>query len=77
MFNYDDDSYNDDERFYEQTAYNEVYYIEQEQDLIRESNLEIELDDEATRRGGGARAAQGREEFEKNHPEEDADDLPF
>jgi hypothetical protein len=34
-----------DERFYEQTAYNESYYLEREQELIRESNLELDLED--------------------------------
>ncbi len=38
---YDND---DDERFYEETVYNEEHYIEQEQELIRQSNLELELE---------------------------------
>jgi hypothetical protein len=39
---YDDD---DDEQFYEETVYNEEYYIEQERELIRESNLDLELEE--------------------------------
>jgi len=38
---YDDD----DERFYEETVYNEEYYIEQERELIRQSNLDLELEE--------------------------------
>jgi hypothetical protein len=49
MFNYDHDQepyhYDDDERFYEETVYNEEYYIEREQELIRQSNLELELEE--------------------------------
>ena len=37
--------YDDDERFYEETVYNEQYYLEREQELIRESNLEIETEE--------------------------------
>ena len=39
---YDDD---DDERFYEETTYNEEYYIERERELIRQSNLDLELEE--------------------------------
>ena len=39
---YDDD---DDEQFYEETVYNEEYYIEQERELIRQSNLDLELEE--------------------------------
>jgi hypothetical protein len=53
MSSYDDEYPNDDdEQFYRGTVYNEDYYIEQEQEMIRESNLEIEmerLEDEAIR----------------------------
>jgi hypothetical protein len=46
MSDYDQDQdlydYDDDERFYEETVYNEEYYIEQERELIRQSNLELE-----------------------------------
>jgi hypothetical protein len=45
MFNDDDDNpQGDDEQFYEGTVYNEDYYIEQEQEMIRQSNLELELE---------------------------------
>ena len=37
--------YDDDERFYEESVYNEQYYLEREQELIRESNLEIEIEE--------------------------------
>ena len=37
--------YDDDERFYEETANNEEYYIDREQELIRQSNLELELEE--------------------------------
>jgi hypothetical protein len=47
MSNYDHDQdlydYDNDERFYEETVYNEEYYIEQERELIRQSNLDLEL----------------------------------
>ena len=33
-----------DEKFYKETVYNEDYYEEQEQEMIRQSNLELELD---------------------------------
>ena len=49
MSNYDHDQdpydYDDDERFYEETAYNEEYYIERERELIRQSNLDLELEE--------------------------------
>jgi hypothetical protein len=49
MSGYDQDQdlhgYDDDERFYEETVYNEEYYIEQERELIRQSNLELELEE--------------------------------
>jgi hypothetical protein len=46
-YNHDQDpyDYDDDERFYEETAYNEEYYIERERELIRQSNLELELEE--------------------------------
>jgi len=43
--NEDSRDYDDDERFYEETVYNEQYYLEREQELIRESNLEIEIEE--------------------------------
>jgi len=49
MSNYDHDQdlddYDDDERFYEETVYNEEYYIDRERELIRQSNLELELEE--------------------------------
>jgi hypothetical protein len=49
MSNYDHDQdpydYDDDERFYEETVYNEEYYIEQERELIRQSNLDLEIEE--------------------------------
>jgi hypothetical protein len=45
MFNYGDDGDpHEDEQFYNKTVYNEDYYIERDQELIRESNLELELE---------------------------------
>ena len=46
MISYGDDEYpsDDDEQYYKDTAYNEDYYIEQEQETIRQSNLELELE---------------------------------
>jgi len=49
MSDYDHDQdlydYDDDERFYEETAYNEEYYIDRERELIRQSNLGLELEE--------------------------------
>ncbi len=47
VYDHDQDlyDYDDDERFYEETVYNEEYYIERERELIRQSNLEIELEE--------------------------------
>jgi len=46
-FNYgwDEDPNDDDEQFYSKTVYNEDYYLEQEKELIRQSNLELELEE--------------------------------
>jgi hypothetical protein len=48
MSDYDHDQdpydYDDDERFFEETVYNEEYYIERERELIRQSNLDMELE---------------------------------
>jgi hypothetical protein len=54
MFNYDydGDPYEDDEQFYRETVYNEDYYIKQEKEIIRQSDLELEfekLEDESIR----------------------------
>jgi hypothetical protein len=43
--NQDPYDYDDDERFYEETVYNEEYYIERERELIRQSNLDLELEE--------------------------------
>ena len=45
MFNYGDDGYpqEDDEQFYNETVYNEDYYIEHEREIISDSDLELEL----------------------------------
>jgi len=48
MSNYNQDQVlydDDDEQFYEETVYNEEYYIEQERELIRQSNLDLELEE--------------------------------
>jgi len=49
MSDYDHDqapyNYDDDEQFYEDTVYNEEYYIERERELIRQSNLDLELEE--------------------------------
>jgi len=37
--------FDDDERFYEKNAYNEEYYIERERELIRQSNLDLRLEE--------------------------------
>src|SRR5262245_20238152 len=54
MSNYDHDQdpydYDDDERFYEETVYNEEYYIEQERELIRQSNFDLELEEREMRK---------------------------
>ncbi len=44
-YDYDKEPYDDDKRFYKKTAYNEEYYIEREQESIRESNFEIEFEE--------------------------------
>jgi hypothetical protein len=45
-YDQDQDLYDDDdEQFYEETVYNEEYYIEQERELIRQSNLDLELEE--------------------------------
>jgi hypothetical protein len=46
IYDHDQDQYDydDDEKFYEETVYNEEYYIERERELIRQSNLDLELE---------------------------------
>jgi hypothetical protein len=55
MSDYDHDQdpydYDDDEKFYEETVYNEEYYTEQERELIRQSNLDLELEERQIREG--------------------------
>ena len=54
MSDYDHDNdlydYDDDEQFYEETVYNEEYYIEREQELIRQSNLDLKFEELEERR---------------------------
>jgi len=54
MSDYDQDQdlndYDDDERFYEETVYKEEYYIEQERELIRQSNFDLELEEREMRK---------------------------
>ena len=49
MSNYDHDQdpydFDDDAQFFEETFYNEEYYIERERELIRQSNLDLDLDE--------------------------------
>lgn len=44
MFNHDEVP-DDDEQFYRDTVYNEDHYLEQENELIRQSNLDLELEE--------------------------------
>jgi len=46
-YNQDQDLYDsdDDERFYEDTVSNEEYYTDRERELIRQSNLDLELEE--------------------------------
>ena len=49
MSNYDQDQNlydnNNDERLYEDTVYNEEYYRDREAELIRQSNLDLKLEE--------------------------------
>jgi hypothetical protein len=90
-YDYDRDTYDygDDERFYKETAYNEAYYIEQEQDLIRQSNLDLELEEleerhiQEMRKEGFSHPlpinhGENAPEFEKESPPDQLDyDFPF
>ena len=83
---YDSD---DDERFYEETVYNEEYYIEQEQELIRQSNLDLELEEleerhneeiqkEGLRRLIPTKHGENAHESEKESPlDQPAGEIPF
>ena len=93
MFNYGDDGYphEDDEQFYNNTVYNEDYYIEQEQEMIRESNLELELErlenesiremrEEGLLRPTLVKPGENKPETkepEPANPSDDPGDLPF
>jgi len=82
---YDDD----DERFYEETVYNEDYYIEQERELIRQSNIELEIEEIEEReiremREEGSqwpvliKPLDSKAEAEKESPlDQPADQIPF
>jgi hypothetical protein len=81
--------YDDDERFYEETVYNEEYYIEREQELIRQSNLDLELEEleerqiqemreEGLLRSVLIRPGESESETEKESPlDQPADEIPF
>jgi hypothetical protein len=88
-FNYDrdEDPYDDDEHFYGETIYNEDYYIEQEKELIRQSNLELELErledenihemrEEGLHRPTFVRVSEKEPEDNVPAPESSSDDLP-
>ncbi|MCI0390532.1 MAG: hypothetical protein MOB07_17445 [Acidobacteria bacterium] len=91
MFNYehDKDPYDHDEQFYRETVYNEEYYLEQEQEMIRQSNLEFELEkleDESIREMREedllrlALVKSGEQRAENSaqvNYQDDRDDLPF
>jgi len=93
MSNYDHDQdqcdYDDDERFYEETAYNEEYYIERELELIRQSNLDLELEEleerhvREMREDGLLRPVpinpmEGESDAElESPPDKPADEIPF
>ena len=93
MSSYDHDQdpydYDDDERFYEETVYNEEYYIEQERELIRQSNLDLELKEleerqireireEGLLRPVLSKPRERESETEKNSPlDQPVDEIPF
>ena len=93
MSNHDHDQdlydYDDDERFYEETAYNEEYYIERERELIRQSNLDLELEELEERRVREMREedllrpvfnklGENESEAEKDSPlNQPVDEIPF
>jgi hypothetical protein len=93
MSNYDHDQHpydnDDDERFYEETAYNEEYYIERERELIRQSNLDLELEELEERRVREMREedllrpvfnklGENESEAEKDSPlNQPVDEIPF
>jgi hypothetical protein len=93
MSDYDHDQdpydYGDDEEFYEETVYNEEYYIERERELIRQSNLDLELveleerhiqemRDEGLLRPVLIKPGESESESEKKSPlDHPADEIPF
>jgi hypothetical protein len=93
MSNHDHDQdqydYDDDERFYEETAYNEEYYIERELELIRQSNLDLELEEPEERQVRETREedllrpvfnkpGENESEAEKDSPlDQLLDEIPF
>jgi hypothetical protein len=93
MSDYDHDQdpydYDDDERFYEETVYNEEYYIERERELIRQSNLDLELEEleerqiqemreEGLLRPVHIKPGESESETEKDSPlDQPAHEIPF
>jgi hypothetical protein len=93
MSDYDHDQdpydYDEDERFYEETVYNEEYYIERERELIRQSNLDLELEEleerhiqemceEGLLRPVLIKSGESESEFEKESPlDHPAGEIPF
>lgn len=92
MSNYDQDQAlydDDDEQFYGETVYNEEYYIEQERELMRQSNLDLELEEleerhiremheEGPLRPVLIKPGESRSEAEKESPIDQPDvELPF
>ena len=90
-YDHDQDPYDndDDKRFYEESAYNEEYYIERERELIRQSNLELELEEleegqiremreESPPRPVLIKPGESESESEKKSPlDHPADEIPF
>jgi len=88
-YDHDQDLYGDDERFYEETVYNEEYYIERERELIRQSNLDLELEEleerhiqemreEGLLRPVLIKPGESESEAEKNSPlDQPVGEIPF
>jgi hypothetical protein len=88
-YDHDQDQYDDDERFYEETVYNEEHYIEQERELIRQSNLDLELEEleekhlremreERLRRPVLIKPGENESEVEKESPlNQQTGEIPF
>ena len=79
MSDYDHDQdpydYDDDEWFYEETVYKEEYYIEQERELIRQSNLDLE---ESLLRPVLIKPGESEPETEKDSPlDQPVGEIPF